>query len=321
MLAHHDAALEDAFRVVVENAPVGFPAGAVRRGMVDEGDIVELLAAASEIGTVETGRRAAFLEFDGNLAARHGGPGRQHETFEVGAGGNFNLGRGDVNRIPGVILQPVVMEPGSGSKHDLLDKIGEIVAFAAVAFDKGERRIAAQNDQSARMPCRATVAGRSGKHDFKGLVDNDSIAHPQCQPVGKPGRVEGHEMFALESGDAAEVPADEFMRFPEGAREGKKLDTGRQIPRRGAFLIPAAVDEDHAAGAGLRNRDGAGGLGCRAIGRVGECSEISILPVLDPPRGKPEAREPSGSVRTQGIDPRPAGTGPGRCCATVKQAA
>ena len=91
MLAHDDPPLEDALRAVVQDVAVGFAAGALRCGMVDDGGGVELLATAAQAGPVQTDRRPGFREFDGNLVASRSGSRSQHEALVRGIAGDFHL--------------------------------------------------------------------------------------------------------------------------------------------------------------------------------------------------------------------------------------
>ena len=241
MLAHGDPPLEDAFRAVVQDVAVGFAAGAPGRCMVDDGGGVELLAAATKAGPVEADRSAGFAEFDGNLVAPHAGSRCQHEVLVRGIAGDLHFRRRDIDGVGRVVLHPVVTQPGPAFQHDFLDQVGKVVAGADMVDDKGERCLASEHDEVARMPRQALGAGSPGKGDPERFVNRDAIGDLQDQSVGEPGGVESDEVLARKAGDAPEMVPDNVVPVLDGTGKGHQLDT---VGQRAMTPHPAAVDED-----------------------------------------------------------------------------
>ena len=132
-------------------------------------------------------------------------------------------------------------QPGSTVQHDLLDQVGKVVARAGMADDEGERCIASQHDEVARMPGQAPGAGSPGKRDGERLVDGDAIGDLQDQSVGEPSGVESDEVLAGEAGDAPQMAPDDVVSLLDGTGQRHQLDA---VGQGTSALHPAAVDEN-----------------------------------------------------------------------------
>src|SRR5262249_29131685 len=174
VLANENLAVENPVRFSVQDALVQFVAGAARLGVVDGGEVVDVLAAARQVQTVDGGLAALAVELNADFVADQSAAQRQKMRFEIAAAVQAHLRGGNVVSRQTFALELVMVNDRTFAGHDLGDGIGQIaiVLQAQVNLDDLQSAALANNDQIARMRGNGFAAGPGDENKVNGLFQD-----------------------------------------------------------------------------------------------------------------------------------------------------
>ena len=201
VFADKNLAVEDAVRSAIEDTLVEFMARAIRLGVIDDGEVIEVLLAVREVEAVDSRFSVLAVEADADLVAHQGAAEREVVRRKVALGRLHDLCIGDVIRGSAFLLHLHVIDDGAFRERDLGDGVGEVDAFAEIALDDGRLGVFADGDQRARMRDRRLAAGVREVDDLDRLLKNFAIGHDDIGAIREKARVQGGESAVLVHSD------------------------------------------------------------------------------------------------------------------------
>lgn len=167
VLSHEDLAIEHAFGVAIEDPIVVLVAVAKGFGMIDEGMMIDMLAAMHKIESVHGTLGVFGAENRLNVVARQAGPRGDRVREEIRVAALLDLNHRHVKGVGIFVLKLAVFQDGTVLKKDFCDDVGEggARACADVTFNNFRLGLFAQDDKVSRLNGR--VLARTGRKEEK----------------------------------------------------------------------------------------------------------------------------------------------------------
>jgi hypothetical protein len=291
---HHDAALEDAARLIVEHTLEDFAARGLRLQVLDQRGVVAVLLAAHQVGAVHPAACAFALQADMDLVARQLGAERKGKADEGGLAVEPHVARGEVSRRRALGLHLDMVEPGALGDADLGGCIGEVglLAQADEMLDQHGPAVGLEQHQQARVIGDGVIAEAAQMKHLDRFAQDRAAADPQHHAVFHQGCVERQHRLSDRMGDAAEIRLQAAGIASDRLGQRLQADAGRQIADARKLRIEAALGQDqapHVLARGQERRDPIQSdyRWCRDLMRRGEGhflqgAQVGVLPGFGP---------------------------------------